>query len=672
MDLSDITEIQQTVLNEHIVRGLAAFGVPDPMTLEQWAAHNFYLSAESSYLESAWQAWPYQRAIMACISNDDIQEIDWPKSARTGATKIMLAAICYFADHKRRNQAMFQPTDDDRTEFVKTELDPALRDIAAMQKVFPAYLRRDKDNTLQQKTFLGSILHLRGGKAAKNYRRISVDVVYLDEIDAFDRDVEGEGDPFTLAAKRAEGATFPKIVVASTPKTKGFSLIYDRANLADQRFEFVVPCPSCDHELPITWGGKDEPAGFKWQKDASGDPIPETVRHQCPHCDARFTQGDYLSVWHRGYYLNEDRTITLDHAGNFRDLAGRPVVPPRHIAFVGVWTAYSPAANWANIVRDFAAAYKKAQQGDKSSLKAFTNTTLGLSWEEKLEKTDHDELHSKAEPYKLRTVPMGCVLLLASVDTQDNRLECTVRGYGRGCETWTIAHEILYGSPGADEVWQELEDLIFNTEFPHAAGTALRIHSTAIDVGGHFTQAVYNFCYIHRQRHVYAVRGASGRERHIKHGVSKVDLDYRGRNRKRGVHLWYVGTNLAKDLIHSRLALTKPGPGYMHHSDELPIEWYKQLTGEARAEQEGQRGTETRWIPIRKRVEALDCAVYCVWLETHLELARKPERYWKALEDIVQPPTGDLFSKPVPEQQQPTPAAVRTSTSGISLEGWKR
>ena len=255
----------------------------------------------------------------------------------------------------------------------------ALRDIAAMQKVFPAYLRRDKDNTLQQKTFLGSILHLRGGKAAKNYRRISVDVVYLDEIDAFDRDVEGEGDPFTLAAKRAEGATFPKIVVASTPKTKGFSLIYDRANLADQRFEFVVPCPSCDHELPITWGGKDEPAGFKWQKDASGDPIPETVRHQCSHCDARFTQGDYLSVWHRGYYLNEDRTITLDHAGHFRPLAGRPVVPPRHIAFVGVWTAYSPAATWANIVRDFAAAHKKAQQGDKSSLKAFTNTTLGLS-----------------------------------------------------------------------------------------------------------------------------------------------------------------------------------------------------------------------------------------------------------------------------------------------------
>lgn len=671
MDLSDIEPLPLAILAEHLSRGLAAFGVPDPMTLEEHAAKHFYLSAESSYVERSWQAWPYQRAIMACISDDAITEIDWPKSARTGNTKIMLAAICYFAEHRRRNQVMFQPTDDDRTEFVKTELDPVLRDVPVMQKVFPAYLRRHKDNTLQQKNFLGSILHLRGGKAAKNYRRISVDVVYIDEIDAFDRDIENEGDPFTLAAKRVEGATFPKIVVGSTPKTKGFSLICDRSDLADERFEFVIPCPSCSTELPITWGGKDQPHGFKWQKDAAGEPIPETVRHQCPHCDARFTQGDYLSVWHLGYYRNEDRSIVLTADGKFHDRAGRPVAAPRHIAFIGVWTAYSPAATWANIVRDFAAAHRKSEQGDKSALKAFTNTTLGRAWEEDLEKTEAREIQARAEPYQLGTVPMGCLLLLAAVDTQDNRLEITIRGYGRGCETWTIAHEIFYGSPGADDVWTELENLLFNTEFPHAAGTQLRIHATAIDVGGHFTQAVYHFCFTHRQRNVFAVRGASDRERNIKHSVSKVDLDYRGRYRKRGVLLWYVGTNLAKDLLHARNELTKPGPGYMHHSSELPDEWFLQLTGEARAEQEGRRGRETRWTKLRKRVEALDCAVYCVWLETHLELTRKPDRYWQALADVVQPENGDLFAVPSihPKSLPPKPSPVGT---GISLSGWKR
>ena len=53
-------------------RGLSTFGVPEPMTLDQWAGKHFYLSKESSYVEQAWEAWPFQRAIMACISNDDI------------------------------------------------------------------------------------------------------------------------------------------------------------------------------------------------------------------------------------------------------------------------------------------------------------------------------------------------------------------------------------------------------------------------------------------------------------------------------------------------------------------------------------------------------------------------------------------------------------------------
>ena len=215
MDLSEITHLEKAVAKDHLARGLSAFGVPAPMSLAEWAARHFYLSAESSYVEQQWRAWPFQRAIMACISNDDIQEIDWPKAARVGNTKIMLAAIGYFAEHKRRNQAIWQPTDDDRDEFVKTELDPMLRDVAAMQRVFPAYLARHKDNTLQQKKFLGSMLHLRGGKAAKNYRRISVDVAYIDEADAFDNDIEKEGDPVSLAAKRIEGATFPKLVIGS-------------------------------------------------------------------------------------------------------------------------------------------------------------------------------------------------------------------------------------------------------------------------------------------------------------------------------------------------------------------------------------------------------------------------------------------------------------------------
>ena len=685
MDLSDIQHFEEAVVADHLARGLSAFGVPDPVSLLGWAEKHFYLSAESSYVEQQWKAWPFQRAIMACISNDDIEEIDWPKAARVGNTKIMLAAIGYFAEHKRRNQAIWQPTDDDRDEFVKTELDPMLRDVAAMQRIFPAYLARHKDNTLQQKKFLGSMLHMRGAKAAKNFRRISIDVGYVDEADACDNDVEKEGDPITLAAKRIEGATFPKLIIGSTPKLKGFSLIDERARLADERFQYVVPCPHCGEHHPITWGGKDETHGFKWERDESGAPISETVRHLCPHCGVLIDQGEYLAVWERGHYENEDgsiRILVIDDEAVFVDRDGNRLRAPRHIAFVNVWTAYSPAASWTNILRDFWAANEKAQEGDLSKLKTFTNTTLGRPWEESIEKTDADEIKNRAEPYALKTVPMGCLLLLAAVDTQDNRLEVTVRGYGRGCETWTIAHDILYGSPGEDDVWGELEDLLFGTEFHHASGQVLRIHATAIDTGGHFTHAVYAFAEKHTRRRVFAVKGASVREKHIKNGTQKVDIDWRGRLKKRGLILWHVGTNLAKDLLYSRLQLTQPGPGYMHFSKELSDEWFKQFAGEARAERNGQGGRESRWTPLRKRVEAWDCATYCVWLETHLDLAKKPARFWDDLEAVVQPVVPDLFADSSADrylQKKPLvvapvlPVAIAAqhhADHGFGSEGW--
>lgn len=671
MDLSEIRHFEKAAVADHLERGLAAFGVPDPMSLLGWAEKNFYLSAESSYVEQQWTAWPFQRAIMACISVDDIEEIDWPKAARVGNTKIMLAAIGYFAEHKRRNQAIWQPTDDDRDEFVKTELDPMLRDVAVMQQVFPAYLSRHKDNTLQQKKFLGSMLHMRGGKAAKNYRRISVDVAYIDEADAFDNDIEKEGDPIGLAAKRIEGATFPKLVVGSTPKTKGFSLVDTRTQLADERFQFVVPCPHCQEFHPITWGGKDEAHGIKWKSDADGVPDPTTARHLCPHCGALIDQGEYLAVWERGYYLNEDgsiRLLVIDDEAVFLDADGNRLRAPRHLAFVNVWTAYSPAASWINIVRDFLAAHEKAMEGDNSKLKTFWNTTLGRPWEENIEKTDADELKHRAEPYALGTVPIGGLLLLCSVDTQDNRLEATVRAYGRGCETWTIAHEIFYGSPGEDAVWQDLEELLFNTEFQHASGQSLRIHAASIDTGGHFTHAVYAFAEKHSRRRVFGVKGASGREKHIKHGTQKVDIDWRGKLKKRGLILWHVGTNLAKDLLHSRLQLTKPGPGYMHFSKELSDEWFKQFAGEARAERHGMNGRESRWTPLRKRIEAWDCATYCVWLETHLDLAKKPARFWDDLEAMVQPVVPDLFADSNLQKNQDNAApiaAIAKRPSGI-------
>lgn len=626
-------------------RGLSAWGVPEPKTLDQWARDHFYLSAESSYVEQRWTPWPFQRGMMACISNDDIAEVDVKKSARVGYSKILLASIGYTAEHKRRNQALWQPTDDDAADFVKSELDTMLRDVEVMQAVFPSFMARHKDNTLQQKRFLGSVLRVLGGKAAKNYRRISIDCAYLDELEAFDRDVEKEGDPVTLAAKRLEGATFPKLVCGSTPKLRGFSLIEDRCSRADERFTFQIACPHCDGRHALTWGGKDEPHGFKF---GGG---PESVRHLCPHCACDITQADYLAAADGGVWVNEDGSVRLHADGRFTDPAGNTLPTPRHVAF-HVWTAYSPAVAWSQIVREFRAAYEKQLEGDDTKMKAFVNTTRGETWEGEIERTEVDDIKARAEPFPLRFMPRDCLLLLAGIDTQDNRLEVAVWGYGIGGQMWTIDHRVFHGNPALQAVWDEVEEFLRTAQYDHACGTPQGIYASAIDSGGHHADAVYAFAHKLKSLRVHAIKGASGRERSIENGNTKVSYRWNGRIEKHGPTLWHVGTNLAKDRLQGRMEVKVPGPGYVHISRDLSDEWFKQFAGEARAIRRVQSGTETRWTATRKRIEVRDCVTYAIWLEERLDLWRPSRaKFWQMLEQTVQPPS-DLFT-PTHQPQAP-------------------
>src|SRR5690606_9667935 len=85
-----------------------------------------------------------------------------------------------------------------------------------------------------------------------------------------------------------------------------------------------------------------------------------------------------------------------------------------------------------------------------------------------------------------------------------------------------------------------------------------------------------------------------------------------------------------------------------------------QITGEARATRDTRGGSITRWTPLRKRVEVLDCTVYALWLETHMELVRKSKRWWDDLENLVQPLTQDMFTEPAADDSA-GPSAEKAS-----------
>ncbi|TQE93595.1 MAG: hypothetical protein FKY71_18130, partial [Spiribacter salinus] len=573
-------------LNAAIRRGMRAMEKPEPMRLSEWAEKHFYLSPESSYVEGGFKPLAYQAPIMDAISNDDVREVWMPKSARLGYTKIIIAALLYFAHHKRRNSIIYRPTDAQADKFVQTEIDTAIRDVSVMREV-ANWIGKSKHpgNKVDRKTFTGSVLYSRGGNAANNYRDLTADVVIYDELDGFVRDVEGEGDPVSLGNQRLEGATFPTLIGGSTPTVLGESLIEEHAHGAEAHFRYHVPCPHCGHEQSLVWGGDGESRGIKFDSGTGS-----LHGYLCESCGVLFSQAEYMQVMDRGRYI--DGNGRWIESGIFRSPQGDPITPPSTMAFMGLWRAYSPMSSWADIVANFLASYK-----DASRLKTWTNTTLGESWEEPGEKIAWNVLLDRREDYE--GIPDGVRVRTVGVDIQKERIECEHVGWGAGEESWSLDYQIIPGDTTGREVWDDLAELMAEWA-PHAA---------CIDAG---YRPRYVRSFARKRRWVFPIKGQGGPR------IPLIETDPRKRAKRLRKRLRSeeadepIGVDEGKGAHFRRLKVDSPGPGYCHfpHRPEYDQEYFEQLTGAKLVYRKQAGRTVKVWEDSRPRVEALDCRVY--------------------------------------------------------------
>jgi terminase, large subunit len=672
---------QRLAIRDSAKRGLEALKKPEDMSLAQWAHRHFYLSAESSQREEKWEAWPFQIGILDCMGNDGIKEFTFFKSARLGYTKCLLADILYTAQHQRRNQAVWLPKDGDSDDFVKTDLDPALEDVTIMRTVFPKALAKSKANSLQQKKFSGSILKLRGGHASGNYRRLTIAKGRADELDGFEQSVEKAGPPDALIRKRVEGATYPKCTWGSTGRKKGLSHIERLHGAMDVRMRFRITCPHCDVEHPLEWGSDKVRYGFKWDKL---DPLG-TVRHHCPHCYGSITQADYLRLYRAGRWVSECGTYVLRH---WWDEKGEPhaewtradgtrCLPPARVA-MHCWTAYSPQVNWSTILEEFLDALRAWKQGNHDPMVQWVNETKGETYEEKGEKADVSALQTRAKAggYVMRTVPVGGLQLVASVDVQDDRFEIMVMAVGRGevPEKWIVDYIVIDANPAVMADWDRLWDRL-QQQYQHRHGAWMSIAGAAVDTGGHFTHQAYFFVAKYRDKNpnfrLYAIKGSSNDGDPIKAKSAKwFEVNAFGRVIKRGVKLWMVGTDTAKDLFYNSLKVPAPGPGYVHFASNLPDDFFKQYGNEKRIPVKLQGKEVFRWVHISGANEVVDLTVYCFFVIEALEIPKYSEKKWQQLADQVAP---DLFSAAdeVPAAvlpQLPAPAPGQAIDAGQANE----
>ncbi|MEL2970486.1 phage portal protein [Escherichia coli] len=402
----NISNSQVNRLRHFVRAGLRSLFRPEPQTAVEWADANYYLPKESAYQEGRWETLPFQRAIMNAMGSDYIREVNVVKSARVGYSKMLLGVYAYFIEHKQRNTLIWLPTDGDAENFMKTHVEPTIRDIPSLLALAPWYGKKHRDNTLTMKRFTnGRGFWCLGGKAAKNYREKSVDVAGYDELAAFDEDIEQEGSPTFLGDKRIEGSVWPKSIRGSTPKVRGTCQIERAASESPHFMRFHVACPHCGEEQYLKFGDKETPFGLKWTPDD-----PSSVFYLCEHnaCVIRQQELDFTDA----RYICEKTGIWTRDGILWFSSSGEEIEPPDSVTF-HIWTAYSPFTTWVQIVKDW-----MKTKGDTGKRKTFVNTTLGETWEAKIgERPDAEVMAERKEHYSA-PVPDRVAYLTAGIDSQ--------------------------------------------------------------------------------------------------------------------------------------------------------------------------------------------------------------------------------------------------------------
>lgn len=632
-DLVNADDLVAEILREYLAP-------PPILTVTEWAEKNRILSGKDSSEPGPYRVsrTPYAREPMDCLSQSSgIEGVVLMWGAQTSKTTIGSNWLGYLIDTNPGPVMVVQPTIDMGKRYSRQRLAPMVEESPVLRRKVRENRSRDEANTTLLKEFAGGFIAIAGANSAAGLRSMPVRDLFLDEIDGYPLDVDGEGDPIQLAQARQTSFARRKWLKTSTPTTKDFSRV-EAAFLVSDRCRYHVPCPHCGELQPLEWGATSH-HGIKWDRDADGRALAETVRYVCKA---------------NGCEIREHHKPAMLAAGVW--IADNPAASGGKVRGFHLSSLYSPLGwlSWAELVAEWDRAMHGARSGDPSLLRVFINTRLADTFEEQGDRANEHELRKRAAPIALRTVHRDCYVCTMGVDTQGDRLESYVWAWGRGMERQLVDRQIFYGDPSLPESeagspWAALTEYR-RTPILHASGRAAPLLACFIDSGGHHTQAVYSYARSHQHAHVYAVKGASVSGKAVLGKPTEQDVNWRGQKLKRGVKLWPIGTDTAKAEIYGRLRISEPGPGYVHLSKLLPADVFEQLTAERLVTRYVKGHAKLEWVkPAGRRNEALDCAVYALAAAHFVGIDRWKEGDWAKWQ--VRVAEADLFDVPAPEPE---------------------
>ena len=555
---------------------------PDPrLTVSEWAEKYRVLTTESSAEAGLWRndRTPYLKAIMDELSpTSPVEQVKVIKGTQLGFSEAGINTILCYLDLYPSPILFIQPTETLMKGTSKRRITPSIRAIERLaRKIKPGKTKNDLGE-IYIKEVPGGTLTMGWSNSTASFRSFSARLVVLDDVDGFGGDF-GEGNPLDLGKARTDAFSNRKIYINSTPTTEGHSAIEREYTDSDQR-EYFMPCPHCGKYIKFEW------ENFKLNglvRRADGTyRIKKDVVYQCPEC------GGSIEEYQKTKMLRDGKWIAQN--------PGHPHAGFRLPSF------YSPVGwlSWRQIALEYLRAYMYLKKGDASLMQVWQNTRNARPFKEVLKGVEIADAESRKEDYPAE-VPDPVNVLVAGVDTQDNRFEVVTLGLTQDEQIYFIDYEVIPGDPASLATQEDLDAYLFDKEFKRANGAVMKIYAAGIDTGGHRTAEMYKYCQDRHLRKVFGLKGASTLNAPVVNKTFKMAV------RQKGFVPYIIGTIALKDDFFQRLGIIEEGPRFVHfpNLEKFDDEFFKMLTAE-------QRDETGRYVAVRKRNEALDCTLYAL------------------------------------------------------------
>lgn len=411
------------------------------------------ISPEASAEPGRWRTSkaPYQKFMMDAISDPKTTKVVVMTAAQIGKTDALILNPTGYYIHNDPSPIMtMEPTLQMGEAYSKDRLSPMIRDTPVLSALINDK-SRTSGNTILQKVFPGGHVTIVGANSPSSLASRPIRALFADEIDRYPFSAGNEGDPLLLAEKRLTTFWNKKIVYVSTPTIDGLSRIQIEFENSTKE-EWNVPCPHCGKFQPLLW------SQVQFDKADLTD-----INYVCVHCGAVCKEAEWKQQYIKGKFV--------------------AAFPARNVRGFHLNSLASLFVDWREVVEKFLEANKKAKEGNVELLKS--GRTQKWAMAARAGRTAcGDEMYKRREKYGCM-VPKEVLVLTAGVDTQDNRFEIEVVGWGVEKESWGIQYQVIYGDLKQPHVWEQLSAFL-EQEFEREDGQKLRIACTCMDSGRSF------------------------------------------------------------------------------------------------------------------------------------------------------------------------------------------